>query len=341
MSMHIIDGGVLVEWGDVAGLAIVTSLFATSRAPHSAHVAIRVRRAVRLVVVKRDPSHIYAERLKQSLVISYAKPGNQSIGDNLVRPIVRRRTVGSPVLDRQQYSFARGHGGILPHSLTVPAGNHSMRVDGEGLVGPAVINTEPSNTSISRITVRTEIRFTNFYHRHLWNIPFTYGVPIPEGLAGRPEDIALLDTKGNPVPVSAQPMARGLTAVSAGALLDFAGDFAPNEEVRPGNWPSARTLRRLRRISRDRSGNRRRDHRLQWPDRGDIPQRPLSHLRLASRRRNRSRHPGCRCDVVCVVASRKIFRASYDPAPRLSLEDVTPIAPWSVLSVFFPATASV
>lgn len=173
--------------------------------------------------------------------------------------------------------------------------------------------------------MRTPLRFKNLYHRQLPSVPFTYGVPISEGAAKKVSDVALLDAKGNPAPVAVQPMATWPDGSIRWALLDFSADFAPNEK---SSWQLA----------------------LGEAIATPAPAQPVlaestaegiqvSNGRLtATFRRDRFRlfdtlkadgveiiNSTHRCDIVAVAPAGKIHRASGDPSPRLSLEDVTPL----------------
>lgn len=172
--------------------------------------------------------------------------------------------------------------------------------------------------------MRASLRFRNLYHRPLPGIPFTYGVPIPEGAAPGPGDVALLTPAGVPHPLSVQPLATWPDGSLRWALLDFSADFAPNEK-------SAWQLALGEGIASPPPAS------PVVADEGPEGLR-VSNGRLEARfRRGRFRlfdslradgleliGAGARCDLVAVSPAGKIFRASGDPAPRLSLEDRTP-----------------
>jgi len=173
--------------------------------------------------------------------------------------------------------------------------------------------------------MRAPLHLTNQYYRLLSNVPFTYGVPVPEGAAKSTTDIALLDAAGNLVSLSVQAMAAWPDGSVRWALLDFAGDFTPNEQadwclvIGEGVTPPAP------------------EHPVIVAEK-DEEIRVSNGVLEATFRRDAFRlidtlvagdvdiiSSGCRCDIVAVSPTGKIFRAGYDPAPKLSLEDVSPL----------------
>jgi len=173
--------------------------------------------------------------------------------------------------------------------------------------------------------MRTPLHFKNSYHRPLPNIPFTYGIPVPENSAPTPSDIALLSETGHALPVSVQTMATWPNGSVRWALLDFCADLTPSQA---GAWTI--TL----------------GENIQTP----LPPNPVvveetaETIRIANGPLEATFRHGsfqlfgslkangvdiiddsCRCDIVAVNPAGKIFRAGYDPAPRLTLEDVTPL----------------
>lgn len=172
--------------------------------------------------------------------------------------------------------------------------------------------------------MRTPVRFRNLYNRSLPSIPFTYGVPVPEGAATSAGDIALLDPGGQPRPVSVQPMATWPDGSIRWALLDFSAGFAPNEvsewQLALGEGIASPAPGEPVRVEKRDNGVR-------------VTNGPLD-LRFDARRFSlfdslraggvELVSPDCRTDIVAVSAAGKIFRASNDPAPRLSVEEDTP-----------------
>ena len=69
--------------------------------------------------------------------------------------------------------------------------------------------------------MRAKLNLVNRYHRPLPAIPFTYGIPMPEGAAKTVADIALLDAKGKPIPVAVQKWAKWPDGSIRWALSDF------------------------------------------------------------------------------------------------------------------------
>lgn len=172
--------------------------------------------------------------------------------------------------------------------------------------------------------MRAQIHLGNTYHRTLPNVPFTYGIPVPEGTARSPADIALLDAAGTPVPLSVQPMATWPDGSVRWALLDFSGSFAPNEKT---TWQLAigegvRSPAPRHPVTvHDEAGTL-------TVDNGPLHMvfRPGPFSLFHSLRADGADiiTPDCRCDLVAVSPAGKIFRASLDPAPRLTIEDRTP-----------------
>ena len=173
--------------------------------------------------------------------------------------------------------------------------------------------------------MRTTLRLRNHYHRSLENIAFVYGVPVPEHVAKGPESFALLDSGGEPVPLTAQPMATWPDGSVRWALLEFAGDFAPNEasswtlaigEGLPRPAPLAPVI-----VEEDQDGvcvangclvaTFRRDAFRVF---GTLEADGVSIITAA-----------CRCDIVAASEHGKLFRASCDPSPRLSVEESSPL----------------
>src|ERR1044071_4535829 len=79
--------------------------------------------------------------------------------------------------------------------------------------------------------MRAKLNLKNLYHRPLPSYPTTYGIPLPEGAAKTTADIALLNAEGEAVPVAVQKWATWPDGSIRWALLDFVGDFAPNEKT--------------------------------------------------------------------------------------------------------------
>jgi hypothetical protein len=173
--------------------------------------------------------------------------------------------------------------------------------------------------------MRCHIHLANSYHRALQRVPFTYGIPIPEGAAREPHDIALLDAQGSPVPVAVQPMATWRDGSIRWALLDWVGDFAPSEkttwQLAIGEGIATPAPHHPVVVEESGDGIRVSNGVLNATFRhGDFR---LFDTLFADGREIISRD--CRCDIVAVNPHGKIFRASYDDAPRLALEDVTPL----------------
>ena len=210
--------------------------------------------------------------------------------------------------------------------------------------------------------MRAKLHFRNLYHRPLPGVPFTYGIPLPQGIVRKPDQIALLDAAGRAAPLSAQPLATWPDGSIRWALLDFCGDFAPSEKA---EWtialdegvqtpPPAQPVR----VEVSNGVPKRGAPKADTPALGTPPSRlgappdasglePLdqgdSEIRVSNGpleavfRRDRfgvfeslqadgvELIRGGRSDIVAVSPAGKIFRASYDPRPRLSLEDVTPL----------------
>lgn len=172
--------------------------------------------------------------------------------------------------------------------------------------------------------MKTPLRFQNFYHRALPRIPFTYGVPIPAGVVRDVKAIGLLDARGASVPVSAQGMATWPDGSIRWALLDFAGDFAPSERA---NWTlvlgepfSAPAPHDVVTVTAVGSGYRVANGRLELT----VGTRPgFTWMDRLTADGVECIDSGNRCDVRAVSPAGKIFRASLDPAPRLTLEEIT------------------
>jgi len=172
--------------------------------------------------------------------------------------------------------------------------------------------------------MRAKMTLRNVYHRDLPNVPFTYGVPVPESMAKLPADIALLDATGNGVPVSVQPMAVWPDKSIRWALLDFSGTFKPNETAQ---WQlavgeGAKTPAPSSPVTvQEKPGEITLGN---GPLRVVFHQKPFSLFHSLSADGVEIIRPGTRCDIVAVSPAGKVFRASLDPAPRLSVEDNTP-----------------
>ena len=69
------------------------------------------------------------------------------------------------------------------------------------------------------------LHLENSYHRPLPQVPLTYGVPIPEGLAKSVANLVLLSPAGAPAPAAIQPMATWRDGSIRWALLDFQVDY--------------------------------------------------------------------------------------------------------------------
>ncbi|MHB9105585.1 MAG: RIFT barrel domain-containing protein [Armatimonadota bacterium] len=173
--------------------------------------------------------------------------------------------------------------------------------------------------------MRTPLHLTNQYYRQLPNVPFTYGVPIPEGAAKSVAEIALLDAQGRPAPVAVQAMATWPDGSVRWALLDFAGDFAPNEQadwelvIGEGITPPAPQYPVV--VEETADGIRVSNGVLEATFRRQAFR--LFDTLIADGKE--IINASCRCDIVAVSPAGKIFRAGDDPAPKLSLEDVTPL----------------
>jgi hypothetical protein len=63
----------------------------TPATPHGALVPVRVRVRLRLVAVDVRPPHLDVERPQQRLLVRHTEPGEQALGDLLVRAVVGRR----------------------------------------------------------------------------------------------------------------------------------------------------------------------------------------------------------------------------------------------------------
>jgi hypothetical protein len=168
-----------------------------------------------------------------------------------------------------------------------------------------------------------QLNLANRYHRPLATIPFTYGVPIPSGLVRAPADIGLLDAAEQSVPVAVQPMATWPDGSIRWALLDFAGDFGPSEKsvwrlaLAEGIRPPAPEP--PVRAEQTEEGIRVSNGRLV----ATFRRARFSLIESLAADGVEFFGPGCRNDIVAVSPAGKIFRASYDPAPRLSLEDAS------------------
>lgn len=173
--------------------------------------------------------------------------------------------------------------------------------------------------------MRCRLHLKNLYYHHLRTVPFTYGVPIPEGAALSVADIALLDARERPAPLAVQALARWADGSVRWALLDFCGDFAPNEEA---CWQLA--------IGEGLASPAPANPVCVREEGGTIvvANGPLEAEFSAGRFNLLARlvadgqaivDRGCRGDIVAISPAGKIYRASYDPAPRLSLEEVSPL----------------
>ena len=173
--------------------------------------------------------------------------------------------------------------------------------------------------------MRATLSFRNVYNRLLSRVPFTYGIPVPEGAATGPGDIALLDANDHPVPVAVQPMATWPDGSIRWALLDFCGDFNPNKTA---TWrlvigesvttpPPAQPVR----VKRDGSTLTV----TNGPLTAVFKPGPFSLFHSLHADGTEWIKPGSRCDLIAVSPAGKIHRASLDPSPRLSVEDESPL----------------
>jgi hypothetical protein len=173
--------------------------------------------------------------------------------------------------------------------------------------------------------MRAKLHLTNRYHRPLPAIPFTYGIPVPEGAAKSVADIALLDPKGKPLPLAVQSWATWKDGSIRWALLDFLGDFAPSEkatyELALGEGIKSPSPVNPVVVKETNDGIEVANGRLKATfrrERFNIFQTLIADgVEIIGQNH--------RCDIVAVQPAGKVHRASYEPKPRLSLEDVSPL----------------
>lgn len=174
-------------------------------------------------------------------------------------------------------------------------------------------------------TMKALLHFKNRYHRAFGAVPFTYGVPVPQGAARDASQIGLLDARGAAVPVSARVTATWANGSTRWALLDFVGDFTPSEkaewtlvlgETAPALAPANPVF-----VEETDESTRVSNGLLD----ATFSQCGFSLFRTLRAGAQTVIDESCRCDIVAVNPSGKIFRASYDKAPHLSLEDVSPL----------------
>ena len=172
--------------------------------------------------------------------------------------------------------------------------------------------------------MRTALHMENHYHRPLANVPFTCGIPAPEGLVRSSGDIAVLDAGGRAAAAAAQPMATWPDGSFRWVLLDFCGSFAPSEKsdwtVVLGEDIPSPTPEHPVRVEQTGNTIRVANGRLEAAFCADqfnvFEMLTADGVELIG---------GGRSDIVAVSPAGKIFRASYDPSPRLSLEEATPL----------------
>lgn len=173
--------------------------------------------------------------------------------------------------------------------------------------------------------MRTRLHLKNRYHRLLRAVPFTFGVPIPEGAVASASaaQIHLLDASDRPAPLHARVTATWPDGSARWALLDFFGDFEPGEkadwtlvlgeDVSPAEIYNPLQLEETPESIEIRNGHLAATfHRSKFG---------LIHALQAGT--ETIIDGGCRCDLVLVNPHGKIFRASYDPAPKLSVEEAS------------------
>lgn len=173
--------------------------------------------------------------------------------------------------------------------------------------------------------MRAKLNLKNLYHRSLPVVPITYGIPVPEGAARTTGDIALLNAKGEAMPVAVQKWATWPAGSIRWALLDFAGDFAPSEktawEVAIGEGTKSPAPKNPVVVKETGEGIEVSNGRLRATFRRDR----FSIFHSLSADGVEIIGTNNRCDIVAVNPVGKIHRASYDPKPKLSLEDVSPL----------------
>jgi len=156
------------------------------------------------------------------------------------------------------------------------------------------------------------------------NVPFTFGLPLPEGIIRSSTDIALLDAVGRATPVAAQPLATWPDGSFRWVLLDFLGSFTASEKsdwtVVLGEDLASSAPEHPVRVEQTGSIIRVSNSRLEAEFRAE--QFQLFHTLTAD---GVPLIEGGRSDIMAVSPGGKIFRASYDPAPKLSLEEATPL----------------
>ena len=165
--------------------------------------------------------------------------------------------------------------------------------------------------------MRALLQLKNLYHKgRLTGIPFTYGIPLPEGTVHQPSQVGLTDSHDKNVPLAVTPMSAWSDGSIRWALLDFQGTFAPSEisqwqlvlgENSPPKAPDNPVI-----ISEDAERIRVTNGRLD----ASFNKKTFSIFESLKADGVEIIKPGQRCDIIALSPAGKIHRASYDHAPQ-------------------------
>jgi hypothetical protein len=173
----------------------------------------------------------------------------------------------------------------------------------------------------STSAVKTNIQIRNTYNRTMPRVPILYGVPIPEGKAATAAHVGLVDEKGKALAVSVEKVAQWPDGSVRWALLDFQLDLAPHQRVnlnltfekskKPAKVTSPVKVTQSKKGIEVKNG----------PLKATFEAGQFSLFTTLTADGVAIISKDDVCDIVGVSPLGKIHRASYDPKPRLSLEE--------------------
>ncbi len=168
---------------------------------------------------------------------------------------------------------------------------------------------------------KSHIQIKNTYSRFLPRLPILHGIPIPEGKAPTAGHISLVTKDGKAIPVSIEKTAQWPDGSVRWALLDFQLDLLPHErvdlDVAFGKQKKTVKVADPVKVEQGAKGIEVTNGRLKATF--DARQFSLFTTLVADGVEIIGKDD--LCDIIGVSPVGKIHRASYDPKPKLTVEE--------------------